>query len=185
MGIWGFIPIEDKKALEIIRENIDIITQETWNAMITVNASRGGGASGLDGDQLMWNMITTAEEKIPAYIIKESLNIPIDYPYGDPSIFVSCSIYTKYVNATKEDKRLMSSALSTIKKSGIQGLVDNITKVYCDNIEKSLIKPKPYDKQKEVAIKVLADGFKDYKLVFPQNKKDSQNKDGVPRTKKK
>lgn len=172
MGIFG--PIDDKKALEIIRDNIDIIAEETWKSMVDVNATRGGGVTGLSGDQIMWNIIVKAQDEIPEYIRTAGLDIPADYPYGDPSVFVACAIMNKYVNATKEDKKMLSSGLLKIKKDGLQGLVDTLTKVYCDNIEKSRIKPRPYDHQKEDAIRVLAESFAYYSQIFEARENDNK-----------
>lgn len=173
MGIFG--PIDDKKALEIVRENINIITEETWQSMVNVNSKRGGGVTGQSGDQIMWNIIIKAQYEIPDYIISAGLDIPTNYPYGDPSIFVACAILNKYANAAKEDKKMMSSALTKIKKDGIQGLVDELTKVYCDNIEKSRIKPKLYDHQKEDAIRVLAESFAFYPQIADVIEKNNEN----------
>lgn len=178
MGIFG--PIDDSKVLEIIKENIEEITNETWQAMVTVNASRTS-VNGTAGDQLMWNMISKAEVEIPAYILKEELNISPDYPYGDPSIYVACAIYNRYINAAKEDKKFLSNGITRLKKDGLQGLVNDLVKVYCDNIEKSLIKPRPYDKQKESAIRVLAESLQHYNLIFSRDINDSKNSNGNQR----
>ncbi|MBR5663014.1 MAG: hypothetical protein IKX00_05185 [Bacilli bacterium] len=177
MGIFG--PIDDNKAIEIIKENIDRVIADTNEALEDVSRYKTS-INGTPGIEIMWNIIGKATEEIPSYIIKDGLNIPADYPYGDPYVYVSCAIISKYVHATKEDKKMLSNGIQKFKKDGLLGLIQDIVKVYCDNIEKSLIRPKPYDKQKENAIRVLAANFEFYNKIFPDRTQDN----GTSRTRK-
>lgn len=172
MGIFG--PIDNKKAMEIIRDNFDELINETNAALEEIGKTKTS-INGTSGLQIIWNIIQKAEIEIPTYIEKAALNCSPLYPYGDPSIFVACSIMYKYANADKEDRKFLSNGIEKIGKNGIYGLVQDIVKVYCDNMEKSLMRPKPYDRQKESAIMLLADNFQYYDQIFGQRQNDSGN----------
>lgn len=170
MGIFG--PIDNNKAIEIIRNNFDEIINETNFAMDEI-AKTKTSINGISGIQILWNIIQKAEVEIPTYIERSGLSFPTHYPYGDPSIFVACSIMYKYDNANKDDKKYLSNCIEKVKKDGLYEIIQDIVKTYCDNMEKSLMRPKPYDKQKETVIKFLADNFEFYDKIFGQRQNDN------------
>lgn len=166
MGIFG--PIDDNEAKVIIRKNISKIAERTLEAMPTVNASRGGGASDNSGEQLMWNMIKKAKTSIPDFIDKARLDLPKEYPYDDPSFFVACALFNRYVNAAKEDKKELSNGLKILHKNGLKSTIESFTKVYCDNIEQTQRVQKQFDSSKENAVKLLANNFAYFPELFPE-----------------
>lgn len=164
MKILGFGAIEDTEALEIIAKNFEEIKRETDSAMERVNKSRES-VNGRSGAEIMRSIINQSKDEIRNYIIKNALDISPDYPFDDPYVYVSCSIYYRYVKSNKSDKKEFSKALVSIGKYGVQGLVDEIIRTYCDNIQKSMNKTKAYgNKDKEAAIGVLAEGFTYYTI---------------------
>lgn len=178
MGIFG--PIDNNKAIEIISSQpvLEEIVNETWSALEAIG-STVSSVNASSGSQILWSIIQKAEKEIPDYIDKAGLNIPAYYPYGDPSKYVACTIIYKYVYADKDYKKDLSRGIEKIKKDGLNGLVQDIVKSYCDNMQKALIKPRPYDKQKETAIKFLADNFEFYDQIFGQRENENN---GSPRT---
>ena len=179
MGIFGLL--DEDEAIKIILDNIDKIIEDINESMVEIG-KKEVSINAVPGTEIIWNNINKATTEIPAYIEKAAINVRSNYPYGDPYVFVCCAIMYKYQNAPKEDKKLISSALKGLKKGRIQGLVYDILKSYCDNIKKSLIRPKPYDNQKEDAIKTLASNFEFYDVMFPQ--KENQNDNGTSRTRR-
>lgn len=179
MGIFG--PLENEEAVKILLDNFDEIIAETDIALGEVGKNKPS-INGTDGVTILWNIIAKAQTEIPSYIEKAGLNMPIDYPYSDPNTYVFCTLVYKYYIADKEDKKDLSNKFKKIKKNGIQELVNDIIKVYCDNIEKSLMRPKPYDKQKENAIKVLAENLTYYYQLY--SNEQNTNDDGTSRTRK-
>lgn len=176
MGIFGLI--SNDEAIDYLIKSMDLIYNQTQDAIVEIGKTKNS-INGTPGDQIIYSIISKAEKEIPDYIYEAGLNIRSDYPYGDPTKFVMCAIVYKYANAYNDDKKLLSKKIKNAKNGVLISDIQDIVKTYCDNMEKSLVKLKQFDrdkkKQKETAIRLLTDNFQFYDEMFIQRENDNGN----------
>ena len=211
MGLFGG-PIDNEKARDFIGNNIQVIIN-TVDKYIAEECGGKSAITGKSGSDIVWSNIATAQNEIPHFIFFDGLDLPLNYPYSDPYMYVACALFYKYINIDtsneigRKDKKALSKAIQGIKDGALKPVIYDLARVYIDNIKTSIIRPRSktdFDRltPKRNAMIFLATSFTVYSkifgelqeyddtwLVLEKQEKEKQERilreaQGIPRTRK-
>lgn len=175
MGLFGG-PIDNEKARDFLGNNIQVIIN-TVDKYIAEECGGKSAITGKSGKDILWSNIAKAQDEIPHFIFFSEIDVPINYPYSDPYVYVSCALFYKYVNtdtsteAGKKEKKELSKAIQGVKDGKLKEAIYDVMRVYVDNIKTAIIRPRSdddYDRlqPKETAIRLLATHLSVYPVIF-------------------